>query len=451
MSQKKHGWIEEYLLTNPIDRSQPNPYQSASQTLGVDKEHVRRAWRNLRHAGLVEKQINYAHVINPKQPELPFTTTTTGPTDFTYTYQGNSAQVSKITNREVKNELDLAEDCDIDLSEWKIIKWECKRYNAWIKNKDGEIESQPKYSVSAKMERVVADKDLQKQKEVIIKELFDSAPEIQIFEAFPDGDEAPIKDTLLELSLPDLHIGKLAHRDESGEDYDSKIACARFEHAISKLLSRVNLSKVERILFPIGNDMLQVDQNTSQTTAGTFVDSDGRFHKMVNLAKEVLIKSITKLAIIAPVDVIVIPGNHDRNTMFLLGCVVEAYFHNTDRVTVDNSAAPRKYYKYGEVGIQLAHGDEEKQTELGLIFATEQPTLWATTKYRFSQLGHLHKTKKTNWVSVDEHQGFQVEIIPSLSSSDAWHARKGYMSKKAAKAFQYTKDEGRIGEFTFTV
>ena len=75
----------------------------------------------------------------------------------------------------------------------------------------------------------------------------------------------------------------------------------------------------------------------------------------------------------------------------------------------------------------------------------------AATKFREVQLGHFHKNKKINYVSVDDFQGFQIQILPSLSGTDFWHNSKGYNSLKQAKAFLYSKTEGRVAEFTHTV
>ena len=118
---------------------------------------------------------------------------------------------------------------------------------------------------------------------------------------------------------------------------------------------------------------------------------------------------------------------------------------------IDNAPKLRKYYQFGKNSFQFTHGNEEKHEALGLIFATEQPRLWADTKYRFAQLGHFHKNKKINYLSVDEHQGFQVQVLPSLSGTDFWHKSKGYNSLKQAKSFMFDAYKGVIGEFTITV
>jgi hypothetical protein len=248
-----------------------------------------------------------------------------------------------------------------------------------------------------------------------------------------------------------VHFGKLAHSEECGEDYDLKIAAERYREAIYGLLSHIDTDDVERILLPIGQDMFNVDNGEGTTTAGTPQDTDTRFYKMVRTVKNLLIEIVNELAAIAPVDIVVVAGNHDEQTSFLLGEILDAYYHNTERVIVQNSASLRKYYEYGTVGILLTHGDKEKHSELGMIFAAENPGLWARTTQRYIQIGHKHHNKKIEYLRTQDFQGFQVQILPSLSGPDAWHKGRGYIALKQAKALIYDKVDGLIGELTHTV
>lgn len=259
------------------------------------------------------------------------------------------------------------------------------------------------------------------------------------------------KEFAYELNMPDMHFGKLAWNQESGEDYNLDLAQERYFKAISYLMSFVNSNLLTEIILPIGNDMLNIDSRKNETFSGTPQDSDSRFFKIVQIVKNVLIKTISDLSKEVPVKVIVVSGNHDPESMFMIGEILDAYFYYNPNVTIDNSPKQRKYYQYGKCGFQYTHGNEEKHGDLGLIFATEQPQLWAETLHRFAKLGHFHKNKKTNYVSVDDYPGFQVQILPSLSGADAWHTSKGYMANKQAKGFLYHKEDGEVAQFTYTI
>jgi len=311
------------------------------------------------------------------------------------------------------------------------------------------------YSINVKYNSL--DTSLEKQKKVLLEEIKNHKfkPDYNIFTQLISSktikEKQLVEGCLLEISIPDIHIGKLSHDSETGESYDLKIAAARWKAAVSDILSRVNLGNVERILLPVGNDLIHIDNENNTTFMGTPQDCDSRFSKMVKTAKELLVNTINELSAIAPVDVLIVRGNHDSTVTFLLGEVLEAWFHSNKNVNIENSPKWRKYYQYGKNGFQYTHGDKEPHKELGLIFATEQAKLWADTEYRIVKLGHLHKQKKMEWVSVDSYQGFQVQILPSLSSADEWHYSKGYLSLKQAKGFLYHKTKGLIAEYTHTV
>ncbi len=456
-SKELRTQITNYLTQNPIDNTQKDKYHTAAQKFNVDKEYIRSIWRTLKQEVKPRQVTAAANFVNERSQV------------------GDNLSITVDTKKRVKTLEDLIEICEIDLTKWNVVSWECTKWevgrtnktvewqitNGQVTNGDvsdqGNIFVEPLYRVKAKLALRKIDTDLSLQKELLVKELFSYAPKFDLLETFSMFRDSAVesannykKNCLLELCLFDPHFGKLAHAEESGKDEDIKITSQKYKEAIEDLISRVNIDCVERILLPIGNDMINIDGNSNQTTAGTPQTVDSRFYKIVQTVKEVLIETIDKLAVIAPVDVVVVKGNHDSETMFLLGEILQAYYHNTDVVTIDNAPTYRKYYQYGNTGIQLTHGNEEPHQSLGLIFATERPELWADVKFRYCQTGHFHKSKKTQHVSVDEHQGFQVVILPSLSFNDSWHNKRGYNSLKQAKAFLIDVNDGIIAELTHT-
>lgn len=346
---------------------------------------------------------------------------------------------------EPKNDIELAKLHKIDLEKYRISTY-------WSK-----LKSNGKFTSSVLCTLRKVDNDLPLQKEIILKEIKDYLGSSKLLESFSyftkELKKSTIKtgDKLLEISIPDLHWGKMSHEEESGEDYDIKIAEKRYKDAIKTLLKLSNLDEVSTILLPIGNDLFNVDNQFSTTTGGTPQDCDTRFHKMVKTVKQLLINTITGLSALAKVEILIVPGNHDEITTFMLGEVLEAFFHNDDNITINNGAKLRKYYQYGKNSFLYTHGDKEKHGDLGLIFATEEPQLWADTKYRFVKLGHLHKQKKIEYMTTDSKQGFQIEVLPSLSGSDKWHYGRGYIGNKQAKAYLYDKEMGEIAQYTYTV
>lgn len=429
----KKQQIYNWLIKNPIDDTKPNKYQALRKKFTLTVKQASAYW------------LEFRDTYNVKN--IPEAIYTPAEVKKILKQEGNNLDVTVNVDFEVKTLEDLLKVCEVDEKQWRVVSWQCKKWDLGIKNNDGQIETKELYSVSAKFTVNKIEEDLKLQKDALLKELFKVSPSNKINWA----KSTVKKDNLFEIALFDVHFGKLAHKEEVGEDYDLKIACQRFTNAVRDLVSRVNIDTIERILLPIGQDLINIDNLQSSTTRGTLQDCDSRFHKIVKTVKSVLIDTINDLSGLAPVDVVICAGNHDQQTTFMIGEMLEAYYHNTKGVNVYNAASPRKYYQYGITSIMFSHGDKEKFNELGMIFAAENPELWAATKHRYVQIGHFHHNRKVTTLHNQEFQGFQVQILPSLSGSDAWHREKGFQSLKQAKAFLYNKETGIVGEFSHTV
>ena len=152
-----------------------------------------------------------------------------------------------------------------------------------------------------------------------------------------------------------------------------------------------------------------------------------------------MVRAIEYLATVAPVDVVIVQGNHDFERMFYAGEFLRAYFLNNTSVAVDNGFDTRKYYSYAVNMIMYTHGDKEKPAEMPLIMATEQPMMFANAKFREVHCGHLHKEM------VNEYRGVKVRFIPSICKNDSWHKSMGYEAKRTAQAHIWNKSKGYEG------
>lgn len=261
---------------------------------------------------------------------------------------------------------------------------------------------------------------------------------------------------LLEINIFDLHIGKLCWSDEVNNNYDTKIAKARFVHAIETLVQRVKGYQFERIVFPVGNDFFNVDNHINTTTQGTRQDEDSRWQKTFRTGVHLLVYGIDVLRQLAPVDVLVIPGNHDGTKSFFLGETLAAWYRDDKCVKVNNSANPRKYYEYGNVLIGYTHGNNEKHEALRSLMAHESREAWARTIYKEFHVGHQHrKLSEKHVVKSDflkEELGVVIRAMSSLAGTDSWHHTMGYVGPvRAAEAFLWNKQTGLIGNFNVNI
>lgn len=258
------------------------------------------------------------------------------------------------------------------------------------------------------------------------------------------------ENNLLEISIFDLHLGKLAWHGETGENYDTKIAKDRFLTAIKTLLYRANGFYFNRILFPVGNDFFNSDNLNNTTTHGTPQDEDLRWQKTYKVGVTLLVDAINTLKQTGvPVDVMVIPGNHDFERSFYMGEFLSAWFRNDKLVNIDNGASPRKYYNFGEVLLGFTHGSEEKIDSLPLIMANdlESKPFWSKTKFHEWHIGHQHRKKNTTYrnITLNEDLGVTVRQLSSLTGTEEWHHKKGFIGQvKAADGFVWNDKLGLI-------
>lgn len=366
----------------------------------------------------------------------------------------NTLEVDFRGNKLIKTLDELLEASKVDLNVWKVDRNVVNKWDVSMKMKDDTIQVSQNFQVKAWLSRIRSVEE-QNAFDDFLKAIKDSSPNLSYLQK-PKSKQGT--KYMLEVSIPDLHIGKLAHEDEVGENYDTKIALARYNGAVDDLLAHVAhyQDDIEEIVFPIGNDLLQIDKMEGTTTAGTKVDTDSRWQAMFLKAQGLMISTINKLAAIAPVKILMVHGNHDNQTIFYLGQLLKAYYKIEDdkkdgHIKINNGGKQRKYHMYGKNLIGFTHGNEEKHQDLGLIMGNEVPELWGQTRFRQFHLGHFHSRRTTKYVDVNEHQGFQIRILPSLSSSDKWHDTKGYMSIKSAVAFLYSKETGLVAEFSHNV
>jgi len=243
----------------------------------------------------------------------------------------------------------------------------------------------------------------------------------------------PKDPVLYEISLPDIHYGKIT--DEGPEAIEE-----HYMQAIIDLHRKADGLEIDRFLLPVGNDGLNSEGMSRATTKGTPQQDSMRWRQSFRGYWHLVTKAIEYLAQFAPVDVVVVQGNHDFERMFYVGEVLDALYHNNKNITIDNGLDSRKYYEYGINMIMFTHGDKEKSAELPLLIATEQPEMWSRAKVREIHCGHKHKEM------LNEYMGTKVRFIPSICANDNWHKTQGYVGTlRCGQAFIWSKNRGLEG------
>ena len=242
----------------------------------------------------------------------------------------------------------------------------------------------------------------------------------------------------------DIHIGMMAHRHESGENYDTntaeKLMGSYFDHAIS--VSPAS----EKAVILVGGDFLHSDGLEAVTPAsGHCLDQDSRYAKLVYVAIRSIRGAVEKmLKKHKEVEIQIIEGNHDQSGMIWLRAAMAAFYENENRVFVDTSPAIMHKTRFGSTLLGYTHGHTMKKAEGRLAaMATDYRKDFGECEFVYCHSGHFHHAAVTECtLGIDE-------VHPALASKDAYAARGGWRSYRQAAAIVYHKNFGEVGRHIY--
>jgi hypothetical protein len=363
----------------------------------------------------------------------------------------SGANTHEIVSKNPRTLADLVKVCEVDLKVWRIARHVVNKWEVGVKQDDGTVLTSPLFQIKVWLEPLPGQQIAEALKEVI-REISKGVrlPDVMS----PAKKAVSVEDPhMLELSLPDIHVGKLAWSPEVGEDYDIKIAPTLAMQAARALLCKASVFPLQSILLPLGNDYFNVNNAAGTTQGGTPQDEDGRWKKTFKIGIRLAVDLIELCRGKTPggVDVILVPGNHDPERLYYLGEVLQGIYGKTPDVRINNGEKSRKYFRFGTTLLGFTHGHGEKHDRLPLIMAGEKAQDWAETTHHEWHLGHLHHKRETRYVAGNEFGPVRVRILPSLCPADEWHFGAGYVgSKRAAEAYLWSFNRGYTGHLSWS-
>ena len=355
-------------------------------------------------------------------------------------------QITSEQTDRVKILQEFLELCKVDEKVWEVDRFVLNAWDTTLKLRNDnleEINTKTNYQIKVWLKK-------RKDDEIALIGLIDN-----LYNRKPIDFGKPIKTTntgiMYEICLFDLHFGKLAWLPETGENYDLTVARKLFLTAIKKFSTHAIIYKPELIVLPIGNDFLHCDNSENTTNKGTKQDVDGRLAKIYDTAFNSILDAVDILRTIAKVKLLWVAGNHDLQTSYFLCKTIEAYYHNCKDVEVDVSPMVRKRIVWGKSLIAFEHG-EIKEDKLPLIMADTWKEDWSNTIYHEYHIGHFHKKKEMVFTTTDTHGSCIVRRIASLTRTDYWHFKQGYVGNvKSAEAFIWDKENGMVSTFNIYI
>jgi hypothetical protein len=342
-------------------------------------------------------------------------------TSYEYNLEKGEARLETISSSEPKSPEEIIDILNIDITQWKLSSY-------WNKQMGDH------WRVSAMVTRL-KDNEIENVAELLRS--FKPKPYKEVKRIETSG---KIK-TAGVLSLQDIHFGK--------EGNDTIDQC--FEETIKDLIQRASSSHhLEKLYYVVGGDVINMDTWSGTTTSGTPLNNCKTSTEAYMQAFDALQWSINYLKQFCDeLQIVYIPGNHDRLSSFHLAHALSKCFDN-DKILWDVVYLERKVYVYENNFFAFEHGDVNTKNSL-MLYSMEYPREWGKTFHRTLFTGHLHHKKKIEYITEHENTGFMLKILPSLSRTDYWHYHNKFVgSKRSGVLSLHSPNKGEICELTYS-
>lgn len=293
-----------------------------------------------------------------------------------------------------------------------------------------------------RMQWVKSSADEERREQIVLEAIEALKEEIPRLSALPAHTNHTNANLCCCYVITDYHLSMLSHSEETGADWDLKIAesmlLAWFAQAIA------SAPDAETAVFAQLSDLLHADGLEPLTPASKNVlDVDTRFYKVVRTVIRLLRQIIDMLlAKHAKLHIIMADANHDPVSQIWLREWLSVLYENEPRITVDRNPSPYNAFEFGKVALFFHHGHKRKVTNVSEVFAAKYREIFGRTKHAYAHTGHLHSidVKENNLMIVEQHR--------TLAAPDAYAARGGWIAGRDAKVITYHAQYGEVSRVT---
>lgn len=245
-------------------------------------------------------------------------------------------------------------------------------------------------------------------------------------------------DLLNQYTVTDNHFGMLAWHEETGADYDLRIA---ERDLVDWFTAAIAISPdAHTAIFAQLGDLMHHDSLESVTPAHRHVlDADSRLQKVIRVVIRVIRQVIDMLLQKHQhVHVVMASGNHDPASSAWLREMLAAMYENEPRITVDNSPGLYYAFEWGKTGLFYHHGHKRGVANVDATLAGMFREMFGRCTHSYAHIGHLHSDegRKSALMYVERHE--------TLAAPDAYAAGGGWLSGRSAKVITYSKRGGEV-------
>lgn len=263
---------------------------------------------------------------------------------------------------------------------------------------------------------------------------------------------APVKvarakrnDKLLNLyTVSDFHLGMLAWADESGDDWDMKIAEDLFSRWFDAAFQKAPDAGTG--VINLLGDFAHFDSLVAVTPAsGHALDADTRYQKLVRYMIR-MVRRVVDMALVKHKNVrlLIVQGNHDESGMIWLAEMFCTLYDNEPRVFVDTSPDVYKMVQHGKTTLFFHHGHKARFDAIEPVMIAKFRKAFGESVYSYAHVGNLHHQK------IVESRNMIVEQHRTLAAKDAYASRGGWMSGRSANVITYSAEYGEVARLTIS-
>lgn len=286
----------------------------------------------------------------------------------------------------------------------------------------------------------------------------DAERQVELMKAIIEGMKseitpvAPVKavrakrdDKLLNLyTVSDFHLGMLAWADESGDDWDMKIAEDLFSRWFDAAFQKAPDAGTG--VINLLGDLAHFDSLDAVTPAsGHVLDADTRYQKLVRYMIR-MVRRVVGMALVKHKNVrlLIVQGNHDESGMIWLAEMFSTLYDNEPRVFVDTSPDVYKMVQHGKTTLFFHHGHKARFDAIEPVMIAKFRKAFGESVYSYAHVGHLHHQK------IVESRNMIVEQHRTLAAKDAYASRGGWMSGRSANVITYSAEYGEVARLTIS-
>lgn len=252
-------------------------------------------------------------------------------------------------------------------------------------------------------------------------------------------------DKLLNLyTVSDFHLGMLAWADESGDDWDMKIAEDLFSRWFDAAFQKAPDAGTG--VINLLGDLAHFDSLDAVTpSSGHILDADTRYQKLVRYMIR-MVRRVVDMALVKHKNVrlLIVQGNHDESGMIWLAEMFSTLYDNEPRVFVDTSPDVYKMVQHGKTTLFFHHGHKARFDAIEPVMIAKFRKAFGESVYSYAHVGHLHHQK------IAESRNMIVEQHRTLAAKDAYASRGGWMSGRSANVITYSAEYGEVARLTIS-